>query len=345
MSTSLGRIESWSTRPLRVGVLPMRISGWVLSKAMSDRLSASAASAASAAREAGPSAAASAVLPVCDMLYDTLFYSSKIKPHLNPNGKWPLGTAIRPSTTGPSAHKYPLFIGSSDTVPQSVTNAIAEFTASESMRLNLPLVSTHSVTLDTVHAAWDDILGTCTGQPEPCHIPISTVEHESSQLTWHRCSATHPTKVVSLCRWENDCQVLDYPDNQGPLPVYLSASEQDKFDATGIMPDNAYFCLLCIRRDAQVICTTNRNTLVNSALQTGRQFFAVPPFQNLVDVMGGYHRSALGVNATEQMVMPVNIVGVSGALRVRYDSVADRFYIDQGAIVYGAPPLNGQAAA
>lgn len=70
----------------------------------------------------------------------------------------------------------------------------------------------------------------------------------------------------------------------------------------------------------------------------------VPPFQNLVDVMGGYHRSALGVCATEQMIMPVNIVGVSGQLSVRYDVFKEQFYIDQGNIVYGCASLNGRAA-
>lgn len=286
-----------------------------------------------------------AVLPVCDMLYDTLFYTSKTAPRKNPNGRWPLGTAIRPPGDGPSAHKYPLLSDRDEPVPQSVSNAIAEFTASESMRLNLPLIASQSTVLDTVHAAWDVALGRCTGLPEPCHIPISTVEHESSQLAWHRYSASHPKVELPLCKWESDCAVLMYPDNQGPLPVYLSASEQDQFDATGVVPENAHFCLLCIRRDAQVVCLVNRQAVVNPAVQTGRMCFAVPPFQNLVDVMGGYHRSSMGVHATEQMVMPVNIVGMSGALRVQYDTVADRFYIDQGPIVYGAPALNGRAAA
>ena len=73
-------------------------------------------------------------------------------------------------------------------------------------------------------------------------------------------------------------------------------------------------------------------------------FCQVPPFQNLVDVMGGYHRSALGVCATDQSVMPANIVGVSGSLKVKYDPFNDIFYIDQGSIVYGSQPLNSRAA-
>lgn len=56
--------------------------------------------------------------------------------------------------------------------------------------------------------------------------------------------------------------------------------------------------------------------------------------------MGGYHRSSLGVCATEQSIIPANIVGVSGSLKVMYDPFTDVFYIDQGNIVYGSTSLN-----
>lgn len=284
----------------------------------------------------GVTSMSSSMLPVCDFLYDTLFYSSKLSPRKNPNGQWPLGTSLRPCA---EYHKYPL--KGSGLVPMSVSNAIAEFTASESMRLELPLVMLSAPRISAVHELWSELLGSATGLPEPCHIPVSTVEHENTQLVWHRRSAKHPDKNLTLCKWEGDCAACDLSDNQGPLPVYLSVTEQEAFDETGIVPDNAHFCLLCIRRDAQVMCLVNQKIVTDPCSQTGRGCFAVPPFQNLVDVVGGYRHEALGVRATEQMVLPVNIVGVSGALRVRYNPFDDRFFVDQGPIIYGASPLNG----
>lgn len=287
------------------------------------------------------------ILPPWDVLFDALFYSNKLNPRRNPNGKWPLGVSVRPASF---SNKYPLSMLSKQEeekseLPQSVVNALNEFTSTESMRMHLPLINAESVILSTVHAAWNSNLGNATGLREPCHIPVSTVEHENEQLVWGRTSKQFPNVKLPLCKWEMDCSALSLGDNQGPLPLYLSVSEQEMFDKTGNVPENSHFCLLCVRRDAQVLCLVNQKAVTNSGVQTGRGFFAVPPFQNLVDVMGGYCRSSLGVCATEQMVMPVNIVGVSGTLQVRYNPFKNVFYIDQGSIVYGSTgSLNSQAA-
>ena len=133
-------------------------------------------------------------------------------------------------------------------MPTSVINALQEFTSSESMRLDLPLVNLDSVELSTVHAAWSQTLGNATGLPQEMHIPVSTVEHENTQLMWNRKSKKHPSKLVPLCKWDCDCAATELGDHQGPLPVYLSVTEQEEFDVTGNVPENSHFCLLCIRR-------------------------------------------------------------------------------------------------
>jgi hypothetical protein len=143
-------------------------------------------------------------------------------------------------------------------------------------------------------------------------IPISTVEHENTQLKYGR---TAPT-----CAADHECEAHSLPGNRGPLHVYRSLTETEKEGA-------CIFCLLCIRRDAQAIQLAQR-------ANTGSTSFIIPPFQNLVDTPGGYRAAAMGVQATTS-ICGVNIVGVSNCLSVRHSVDTNEWYIDQGGIVFG----------
>ena len=166
-------------------------------------------------------------------------------------------------------------------------------------------------------------------------MPVSTVEHENTQLRWGR--------KLPLCAFGCECDGHLLRNSPGPLHVYLSVSEQEKFDSDGTVPTGALFCLLCIRRDAQALYLAHRAALGTTVSASGRPTFCVPPFVNLVDVPGGYVRSAIAVPADACGDMPVQIVGVASTLTVVTDAFTGEKYVDQGAIVFGAS--NGRAAA
>lgn len=221
-------------------------------------------------------------------------------------------------------------------LPPSVEAAILEYCSDEVMRLQLPLTPPR-VAVQAVHAAWERALLTATpaGQ-QGLHVPISTVEHENEQLSWGR-------PKVPLCKFGQECDALRYGHAPGPLPVYLSIGEQERFDADGHVPEGALFCLLCIRRDAQALYLAH-HAATDGQLTPGQTTFCVPPFQNLVDCPGGYVKSALSVPPNHSGMVPVSLVGVSSELSVMHNPYTDSYYIDQGRLVYGAR-LNGQPAA
>ena len=67
------------------------------------------------------------------------------------------------------------------------------------------------------------------------------------------------------------------------LNQFISTLMGGLYNPTGKVPDEAMFCLLCIRRDAQAVYMMHVSALTNSEAQTGRPSFVVPPFQNLAD--------------------------------------------------------------
>ena len=75
--------------------------------------------------------------------------------------------------------------------------------------------------------------------------------------------------------------------------------------------------------------------LGTSDLALRRKIFVIPPFQNLVDVAGGYCRWAVLPRASF-MPIDVSICGVSGTLETKLNPATRQFYIDQGDMVFGA---------
>jgi hypothetical protein len=250
--------------------------------------------------------------------YDALFYASKIRPS-KAGGKWSLSAAVGPAGVAAA----PL------DVPPSVHAALVAFTADEGMRLELPPVESAPAAPAAVAAAWAKALLTCTpAGAAGLHVPISPVEHENAQLRWGR--------KLPLCAFGAECDGACLVNSPGPLHVYLSVEEQDAHDKTGKVPQGALFCLLCIRRDAQALYLAHRAALGATVSASGRPTFCVPPFQNLVDVPGGYASAAIAVPPEACGDVPVRIVGVASTLTVVTDVHTNTKYVDQGAIVCGA---------
>ena len=259
------------------------------------------------------------VLDVANLLFDALFYDPHVRTRQSSRHEWPLGQPQRATS--------PLCVQA----PMSIMNEISEFCAHPGNRNSMPLLRPTAIKFEMISNAWQRILSeTLPGiNTEKKCIPVSTVEHETTQLCWGR-------KDIPVCASRHECEALTLQGAPGPLPIYLPVTEQDEFDLTKKLPNVPRFCLLCIRRDAHALSMLQASLPVSTA-QTGRAAFVVPPFVNLVDVPGGYRSSAF-CKPIEQS----RIVALSGQLNVCYDALHEKWHINQGNIVFGAP-LNCQA--
>ena len=258
------------------------------------------------------------------VLYDALFYASKSCPR-RVSGKWPLGAVVAPAGARAAIAN----------VAPSIAATILEFTADEGFRLHLP-PPTAVTAPSAIAAAWKTALLACTpAGAAGLQIPISPVEHENEQLRWGR-------EGVPLCVFGEDCDGAKLAGAPGPLGAYLSVAEADIVAGGGPVPQGALFCLLCIRRDCQAMYLAHRAALGGTVDGDGRPTFCVPPFQNLVDVPGGYVAASIAVPAAAAGCMPIRVVGVAANLRVVTDAMTGDRYVDQAAIVHGV--LNGRAA-
>jgi hypothetical protein len=221
----------------------------------------------------------------------------------------------------------------------SVRNLFREFTKGHIYSDTYPVIRSgiRMPACDGDHvSAWASALefssAAMTPQNDPASlpfIPISTAHHDSSQLVWGR-------EQVPLCDSGEECEALRYSGNQGCLHAYLSPEQQrcldngEPFD----MPDPA-FCLLCIRCEIHALLLAWDSLVSNPRQQTGRDILCVPPMQNLVDVPGGYVRSAVGISQSAHSVIAnVAVVGVTGLIDVKYNPATKKFYFDQSRIVW-----------
>jgi hypothetical protein len=280
--------------------------------------------------------APSAVLDPTDLLFDMLHYHHKCHPAPSATGLWPLGTTCAPEPKGKST------AGNTSAIPPLIAPSKAailrDFAAIDGYQTHLPLFKPHTrAAVALLREAWQRALpggshATSETVPPPdlSTIPLSTVEHDNTQLRWHRPG-------VPLCDYGDECDALSLYGNQGPLHAYLTPAQQQAFDGpTQHLPEGPYFCLLCIRRDLHALHLAHAATCHPTLQTNGRPVLVLPPFQNIVDAPGGYIRSAMvnGAEGGSFLPVPVSVVGVSGTLTVKYDPVAKRWFIDQGAIIY-----------
>lgn len=172
-------------------------------------------------------------------------------------------------------------------------------------------------------------------------VPLTTVEHDNLQLTWNRCSRNHPDKKVPNCINADDdpsvfmpCFAVKLAGNQGPLPMWLSPSQQLVFDETGELPPRCP-CLLCIRSGLQELVLAYGKD-INPMRMATRQLVN-PPFKILIDQPGGYDSKHCITPATSQVVstpFPRN----SGTYVVRCNESATQWYVDQQSMVYAIQP-------
>jgi len=302
----------------------------------------------------------SKVLPPHTFLADSVHYMTKIKPYKQ--GIWPLGASLRPDNIArryPAAGKPIHDENSPESLPglqikknkrtsaaksqqlkplisPSICNAVLKFVQNDCYKTNLNLFSiAEDVQTELMQEAWERGLDVASSKVDKisCHIPVSTVEHDNSQLVWGRTSFTSGA-LVNSCSHEEECDSLKLRGNQGPLQRYMSPEEQLLFDSTGTHPSAPDFCLLCIRRDIHAAYLAYSATIINSTRQLDRPTFVIPPFQNLVDCPGGYKLDAMGVTPSSFTAIPLHVCGVNGSLSVNYDPHNKIFYIDQGPIIF-----------
>lgn len=272
-----------------------------------------------------------------DLLFDLLHYASKIDPQPAHNGLFPLGVTLRPSDILDNKLSVHKACGPNFLAP-SCARKIKDFVATDGYKTNLPAFRIMADSkADLMQQAWKHacpVSSVKVNLPEEADISsmvcISTVPHENRQLEWGR---KNNNKCVPLCDYSDECEALSLRGNQGPLHAYLTPLQQKAFDASGELPEGPYFCLLCIRRDIHAFQLAF-STVMNNQLQSGRGTFVIPPFKNIVNAPGGYHESAMSVKEDVFMPIPVHICGVSGTLQVRYDPSKEKWFVDQGSIVY-----------
>lgn len=54
--------------------------------------------------------------------------------------------------------------------------------------------------------------------------------------------------------------------------------------------------------------------------------------------VGGYKKSAMGIQPASFSAVPVHVVGVNGSITVHYDPHQKKWFCDQGGIVYTESP-------
>jgi hypothetical protein len=280
------------------------------------------------------------LLSPADMVLDCLHYASKLDPTPNTNGLYAVGVTLRPSD---GVHKQLQLEKTTTAIKMapSKAHAILDLVSIDGYQTHLPpfRISTN-LRVSKMAEAWTRVqpVGNVALTEDDqttlnTSVCISTVDHENTQLKWGRQSAHHPTQAVPSCDYQQECVANSLRGTQGPLQCYLTPLQQQAFDTTGSLPEPPYFCLLCIRRDVHAFQLVH-STVTNTHMCAGRGVFVIPPFQNLVDVPGGYHASAMATTTDMLLPVPVNICGVTGTLEVRYDTIHKQWFIDQGSIIY-----------
>lgn len=163
----------------------------------------------------------SVLSPHC-LAFDILHYSNKLNPMpMAGTSQWPLGSTcisqkvreladcerVKAKTTGsPRICLAP-----------SIARSLADFTKSDAYQtqLNLFTVADHAKST-LLQDAWKQAFEVCAEDGSACYVPVSTVEHENTQLVWERTSTSTGDRV-DLCCYGDDCEAHKLRANQGPL--------------------------------------------------------------------------------------------------------------------------------
>lgn len=163
------------------------------------------------------------VLPPHALAFDILHYANKIKPLPLSNNKWPLGASGVPQSVrcaSKSSGKQKTSGAPKIVLAPSVARSLSDFTKSDSYQTQLNLFSVNEGPVDTlIQDAWKCAIEACSVKGpsgESCHVPVSTVEHENTQLVWGRTSES-TGQLVDTCCYGKDCEALRLRASPGPL--------------------------------------------------------------------------------------------------------------------------------
>lgn len=273
---------------------------------------------------------------------DVLHWTTHVYPRTNAQ-KWPVGkisscvTVDRLVRTGAKSRGRKRNVNTLDTMtlPPSIRrrlNDVLTVTESVTWLAKLPCVRTEE-DAQSLAPMWASVLANVS-EPAVCEsVPISLSSHDDRMLQYGR--------DVPLCALgEDSCAAMQFPGNQGPLPIYVMPAVQDLLDQ-GLPPPRPFSCsatcLLCIRRDVHAAVLAWSSMIANSNVQIHRGACIPPPFANLRDVPGGYISKAMVTDQQQNVFGPVSIVGSHRSLRCCYNPETSHWFFDQSSIKVNSP--------
>ena len=279
-------------------------------------------------------------MPLHQFVLDTVHWTGQIYRSSADTQRWKVGGIVastvidnvirqRAKTSNKKRRRKTLTANKDGELPPSVRRRLCEVlnaTESATWMANLPCLRAVE-DAECQAPMWASVLSSLKDDSCCTNVPISLSYHDDRMLTYGR--------DVPLCAMGDQCAALVYPANQGPLPIYVMPSVQAMLDR-GERPSAPFspgaHCLLCIRRDVHAAVLAWSSMVVNASVQLKRGACVPPPFANLVDVPGGYKKSAM-INTENQSVFgPSNIVGAHASLKCRIDPASRTWYFDQSAI-------------
>lgn len=237
-----------------------------------------------------------------------LFFMAKAAPRKNKSGEFGLGALLLPREIAglvkPSTKRK------RDQLPPPVQDAMQNWLCSGDSKF---VASTQPLELEKTSEPHKRQLLELGMQTLAKHIPIlppnsnsvcppvSTSDHDNEMLYYTRIYGKTPAPLCA--HGPEGCVGAMLPKSPGPLPIYLTMSEEkaaraSESEANRIFSETGSksLCLLCIRAEANALASGLSEKLVNSAEELHRHVAIMPPFTNLVDVPGGYFDWAIGVS-------------------------------------------------
>jgi len=168
------------------------------------------------------------------------------------------------------------------------------------------------------------------------HVPVSTVADDQIQLTWGRTSrATGESAPLCVYAKTNLCVAASIATPAlGPLHGQLTATEEERFQKHGAaaVPHDR-MCLLCARHHLGALIEAHVGS--GNAHRRCDHAIVIPLTASLVNAPGGY---AAGACHPIGPVVAANIVRADLPMVARHNPETGKWFVDQGAAVFGVKP-------
>lgn len=164
----------------------------------------------------------------------------------------------------------------------------------------------------TASKAGHPVAGAVMKIDPPLCIPISTAEHDATQLVYGRVG-------VPTCMSGDDCIGAQLRGAPGPLSLYMTPDEHAEFERTGAVPNGPHACMLCVMAMYEnMVIHTEAIVAASSGLRTGH--VVLPPFQHQSNVGGGYQSrymvQATGPADRVRLCLPIDVLSTTAPMRV-----------------------------